>query len=143
MKALVYVSALAPDVGEAVIDVQKYGPQSPGWLAPTGYHGFVWFDPDAFGPPSRVTWIGRGRHPRCDTETHRRDILRATAEGAAWHDRPSWYLLSTSDQALSPELQRFMAQRMGARTTEVPSSHMSPLSHAEAVIAMIEAAASL
>ncbi len=145
VKALVYVSALAPDVGEAVIDVQKHGPQSPGMSgARPDNHGFVWFDPDAYRSALAS-----------DVDRARVGILAATQKpiagasfaqplkAAAWHDRPSWYLLSTSDQALSPELQRFMAQRMGARTTEVSSSHMSPLSHADAVMAMIEAAASV
>lgn len=59
----------------------------------------------------------------------------------AWKTIPSWYLVTQSDQALNPELQRFMARRMGAKTIEVNSSHVSPVSHPNEVAQLIEAAA--
>jgi hypothetical protein len=48
---------------------------------------------------------------------------------AAWKSRPSWFLLSTDDHLINPDLQRFMAARMGATTVAVASSHASLVSH--------------
>jgi hypothetical protein len=42
----------------------------------------------------------------------------------AWKTIPSWYLVTQNDRAINPELQRFMAQRIGAKTIEVNSSHV-------------------
>ena len=58
----------------------------------------------------------------------------------AWKTIPSWFLVTQSDRALNPELQRFMAKRMGAKTTEVNSSHVPFISHPREVAKVIEAA---
>lgn len=61
---------------------------------------------------------------------------------AAWRSKPSWYQISANDKTISPELQRFMADRMKARTIELPSSHVSLISHPQEIAALIlEAAA--
>jgi pimeloyl-ACP methyl ester carboxylesterase len=59
----------------------------------------------------------------------------------AWKTRPSWCLVSTHDQMINPELLRFMAARIGARTVEVPSSHASSASHPDLVARLIRTAA--
>lgn len=48
---------------------------------------------------------------------------------AAWHDKPSRYVVTTADRTTAPELQRFVAQRMKAKTIEVDSGHLSFLTH--------------
>jgi hypothetical protein len=48
---------------------------------------------------------------------------------------------ATNDRIVQPELQRFVAQRMGAATTEVASSHVPMLSNPNLVIDVIRAAA--
>jgi len=53
---------------------------------------------------------------------------------------PSWFLVSTRDRMINPDLERFMAARMGA-TVEVRSSHASPVSHPHQVARLILAAA--
>jgi len=58
----------------------------------------------------------------------------------AWREVPSWYQVSRDDQVIAPELQRFVAARMGARTIELASSHASPLSHPHAIAELIEQA---
>ncbi|MGN6094329.1 MAG: alpha/beta hydrolase, partial [Luteibacter jiangsuensis] len=55
--------------------------------------------------------------------------------------RPSWFIVSTSDRAVSPDLQRDAAKLMGSTVTEVPSSHMSLISHADEVVKAIAEAA--
>lgn len=59
----------------------------------------------------------------------------------AWRTRPSWFIVSASDRAVSPDLQRDAAKLMGSTVTEVPSSHMSLISHADEVIEAIVLAA--
>lgn len=59
----------------------------------------------------------------------------------AWKTIPSWFLVTQNDRAINPELQRFMAQRIGARTVEVASSHVPFISHPNEVAQLIESAA--
>jgi pimeloyl-ACP methyl ester carboxylesterase len=55
----------------------------------------------------------------------------------AWNTLPSWYLLGTEDKAIPPALQRFMAERANATIMEVPASHVSFVSQAEAATELI------
>jgi pimeloyl-ACP methyl ester carboxylesterase len=65
----------------------------------------------------------------------------STLASPAWRTIPSWYIVATQDQAISPALERFYAKRMGATTIEIAASHVSFISHAKAVAEVIEAAA--
>jgi hypothetical protein len=59
----------------------------------------------------------------------------------AWKTIPSWYLVAQEDQAINPELEQFMANRMGAKTTEIKASHVPFLYHLNEVAELIETAA--
>ena len=59
----------------------------------------------------------------------------------AWKSQPAWYLVATNDQAIPPDAERQFASRMGATTVEVESGHLAMVTHADVVIAQIEAAA--
>ena len=59
----------------------------------------------------------------------------------AWKSLPCWYLVGTNDEAIAPDAQRLFAKRMGAETIEVASSHVAMVSHPDAVVELIEAAA--
>ena len=65
------------------------------------------------------------------------DVMGAPRGGRC----PSWYLVAADDQAIAPDEERMFAQRMGAETVEVASSHVAMVSHPDAVVALIEAAA--
>lgn len=67
-------------------------------------------------------------------------IFEQTLESAAWKTIPSWFRVATENQVIHPELERFFAKRMNARTTEIRSSHVAFISHSDEV-KMIEAAA--
>src|ERR1700677_4549099 len=56
-------------------------------------------------------------------------VFDSRISSAAWKTIPSWYLVSSQDQAINPDLERFMANRIGAKTSEVKASHVSFLSH--------------
>jgi pimeloyl-ACP methyl ester carboxylesterase len=68
-------------------------------------------------------------------------VLQQALTAAAWRTTPSWYLLAIRDQTINPELQRFMAGRMGAHLEEIRSSHVPFVSHPDAVVRFIERAA--
>jgi pimeloyl-ACP methyl ester carboxylesterase len=68
-------------------------------------------------------------------------VFAASVGQAAWKTIPSWYLVTQDDQAINPELERFYAKRLGAKTTEIKSSHVPFISHPAAVARLIEQAA--
>jgi pimeloyl-ACP methyl ester carboxylesterase len=55
--------------------------------------------------------------------------LRELSGPPAWATIPSWYLVATKDHLIPPATQRFMAERAGATTIEVRSSHVVMISH--------------
>ena len=60
---------------------------------------------------------------------------------AAWHTKPSWYAVSKNDETTSPDLERFLANRMHATTVELDSSHVSLISHPKEIANLILQAA--
>ena len=64
-------------------------------------------------------------------------LLAGRTTHAAWRSKPSFYAVSTEDRTINPDLQRFMAKRMGAKTIELRSSHLSLLSHPREVTDLI------
>ncbi len=69
------------------------------------------------------------------------DLFNAKVGGTAWKSKPSWYIVAKNDRTVHPDLERFFAKRMGAKVTEVASSHVAMLSHPDVVIDVIRAAA--
>ena len=70
-----------------------------------------------------------------------RTLLAGKTTHAAWRSKPSWYAVSTEDRTIDPNLERFMAKRMGATTIEVKASHLSLISQPDAIARLILAAA--
>ncbi len=68
-------------------------------------------------------------------------IFGQSTEAAAWKSIPCWYLLTTEDHAINPDLERLYAKRIGATTVEIASSHAVFVSHPHAVVKLIEEAA--
>jgi pimeloyl-ACP methyl ester carboxylesterase len=69
------------------------------------------------------------------------DLFGGAVRGAAWTSKPSWYVVGKHDRTVQPELERFVAKRMGATVTELESSHVPMLSQPKAVIDVIRRAA--
>ena len=69
------------------------------------------------------------------------DLFNAKVGGNAWRSKPSRYIVAKNDRTVHPDMERFVAKRMGATTTEVASSHVPMLSHPDVVIDVIRAAA--
>jgi len=56
---------------------------------------------------------------------------------AAWRSKPAWYAISRQDRTISPELQRFMADRIGATTVEIEAGHLSLITHPDQIAELI------
>ena len=69
------------------------------------------------------------------------DLFNQKVEGTAWRSKPSWYIVAKNDRTVHPELERFVAKRMGATTYEVDSSHVPMLSNPDLVLDVIRKAA--
>jgi pimeloyl-ACP methyl ester carboxylesterase len=149
VKALVFVDAFILDVGETAVDQLTrpgvlLGPSTQ-LVRPCPGSGCqdVYVKPDDF----HAVMAG-------DLSAHKAKLLAASQrpvagasftekmEFAAWHTVPSFAIFGTADAALGTQNARFMAQRAHAQTTEVNGgSHLIMLSHPEAVVRVIEAAA--
>lgn len=70
------------------------------------------------------------------------DLFTQKLDGVAWRSKPSWYIVAKNDRTVHPELERFVAKRMGATTVEAASSHVPMLSDPALVLDVIRKAAS-
>jgi hypothetical protein len=68
-------------------------------------------------------------------------VFEEANPGAGWKTIRSWFLVAKQDQAINPDVERFYAKRANAKTTEVESSHVTFLSHPDAVVKVIVDAA--
>jgi len=72
-----------------------------------------------------------------------RMLARQDGTQAAWRSKPNYYAVSSEDRTIDLDLDRFRAMRMGAKTIELKSSHVSLISHpAELADLILEAAGS-
>jgi pimeloyl-ACP methyl ester carboxylesterase len=70
-----------------------------------------------------------------------KSLLTGRTTQAAWRSKPSFYAVSTEDRTINPDLERFMTERMGAKTIEVKASHVSMISHPDEITRLILEAA--
>jgi pimeloyl-ACP methyl ester carboxylesterase len=83
--------------------------------------------------------VGEARRPR--PYRPKRIAICGKTHAATWRDKPCWYQVSTNDRTINPDLERFLAKRMKATTIELPSSHVSLLSHPREIADLILSAA--
>src|SRR5262249_13500298 len=142
VSALVYVAARAPDAGEDYTALAKRFP------TPPASAGIV-FDGDE-GRLSEAAFLrdfagdlpkARAKQLYAVQEPFHRALLAGKTTHAAWRSKPSFYAVSTEDRTINPELERFMAKRMGAKTIEVNSSHLSLIAHPDVIASLILEAA--
>jgi pimeloyl-ACP methyl ester carboxylesterase len=63
--------------------------------------------------------------------------LGGTVSEVAWKTKPSWYVITKTDRAVSTDLQIFMAKRIHASSIEIPSCHVVMLAHPDVVNSVI------
>jgi len=142
VSALVYVAARAPDAGEDYTALAKTFP------TPPASAGIV-FDGDEGRLTERAflrDFAGdlpeaRARVLYAVQEPFRKALLAGKTNHAAWRSKPSFYAVSTEDRTINPDLERFMAKRMGATTIEVRASHLSLISRPQEITDLILQAA--
>jgi pimeloyl-ACP methyl ester carboxylesterase len=142
VSALVYVAARAPDANEDYTALAKTYP------TPPASAGIV-FDGDE-GRLSEAAFLRdfAGDLPEAKAKVlyavqqpFHKALLAGKTTNAAWRTKPSFYAVSTEDRTINPDLERFMAKRMGAKTIEVKASHVSLISQPDVITALILEAA--
>jgi pimeloyl-ACP methyl ester carboxylesterase len=148
VEALVYVAAFAPAPGDTVEALTGMNPGS-GLADPHnlvvrphdgGADGYI--NPAVFREifaadlPGSVTDVMAASQRPADVGT----LFQASGP-AAWESIPSWYVVASEDRTIPPATQRFMAERAGATTIEIRSSHVVMMSHPKQVADLIETAA--
>jgi pimeloyl-ACP methyl ester carboxylesterase len=145
---LVYVAAMAPDKGEAMLDIAAKYPKtkildallSASVAASDAEADFI-VDPAKYWaafaadlPEAQTRILAATQRPFVGS------ALATPSPAAAWRTLPSWYAVATADQAIHPDQERFYAKRMGATTIELEASHSIMVSQAEAIADLIRSA---
>jgi pimeloyl-ACP methyl ester carboxylesterase len=117
VKALIYVTALAPNEGEKVADVfyrLEPHPKAPK-LAPDS-NGLIWLPDEAFE-------VAFAQNASADQRAVLAAVQRPLSINCItvpvgrplWKDIPAWFLVAEDDRMIAPATQRFMAERMRAK----------------------------
>jgi pimeloyl-ACP methyl ester carboxylesterase len=142
VKALVYVTALAPDEGEKVADVfyhREPHPQAPK-LAPDS-NGLIWLPETAFA-------TAFAQNASADDQAVLAAVQRPISIGCItvpvgrplWKDIPSWFLIAEDDRMIVPETQRYMAGRMKAKISAHRVDHTPGVTEPRVVVEIIQEA---
>jgi pimeloyl-ACP methyl ester carboxylesterase len=143
---LVYVAAFAPEEGETLGGMAQKYPQAPlfseiqtiddGYLLLTAKGVTESFAQDLSTEEKQLVHAVQGATQGA--------ILATPIKKAAWHSKPSWFVIASNDRAIAPQQEADTAKRMGAQTLTLASSHLPMLSHPKEVAEfVIEAAGSL
>ncbi len=142
VSSLVYIAARAPDAGGdyAALAMTYPTPPASAGIVFDGDEGRLTeeaFLRDFAGdvPEAKATVLYAVQEP------FNRALLTGRTTEAAWRSKPSFYAVSKNDRTINPDLERFMAKRMGAKTVELDASHLSMISQPKAVTNLILEAA--
>jgi len=143
VSALVYIAAFAPDTGESVNTLiegfPKDGPQPP-ILPPRD--GFLFLDREKFHDSFAADVDAELAAFMADSQVPWGvEALGGTISEAAWHNKPSWYLITTDDRMIPPSAQEQMSGRAGATIEEADASHSVYVSQPAAVAEIVKEAA--
>lgn len=140
VKALVYVNAFAPDADEVLGELLHSKGATPldSALIPDSA-GYLYIDRAKFHEVFCADISKREARTLATTQRPvSSNVFGQKLSVAAWKDIPSWYVLGRQDQAIPAPLQRFMAERIKAKITELDTSHVSFISQPKAVMRVIE-----
>ncbi|RAH96380.1 alpha/beta hydrolase [Acuticoccus sediminis] len=139
---LVYVTAFAPDVGESAGDQFRVVPPLPNLVVDPQPDGFGFFNAENFqagfaggASDADASFLRDSQVPVALA------ALDAKVSVAAWRTKPSAFVVATEDGSIDPRLQRHMANRIGAATTDVQGSHLVFFTQPRAVADVIDRAA--
>jgi len=140
---LVYVAAFAPDKGESVSTlIQNPPPGAPVPPILPPQDGYLFLDKAKFAEsfaadvnPDAAAFMADSQVP------WGLEALGGAISEPAWKTKPSWYLVTTDDKMIPPDVQRAMSRRAGSTVVEVKGSHSVYVSQPQAVASIIEQAA--
>jgi pimeloyl-ACP methyl ester carboxylesterase len=141
--AVVYIAARAPDAGEDYAALAKRFPTPPASGGIVNSDGFLRLSEAAFMDDfANGVDLVKARELYAVQQSNVATLSpNAKTTVAAWRSKPSWYAVSKQDRTINPDLERFMAARMKATTIEIDTGHLSLVSHAPEVTALILQAA--
>jgi pimeloyl-ACP methyl ester carboxylesterase len=139
--ALVYIAAFALDEGESCASIETAVPQASKAFKPDS-NGNWWIEQDHFAadfaadiPPAQAHFMAIAQVPiSTDSFTHK-------VTSPAWKNKPTFYMVASSDRSINPQQERMMAKRANAKTVEVNASHVAYMSHPKETAKLIEEAA--
>lgn len=144
VKALVYLAALVPDVGESTetLETKPEFPPPNNDVKVTA-DGFFYMDPAKYhanfaaDSPKALTDFMAASQVHLSEKA-----FKTPAKAAPWKTKPTYAVVAGADKTINPDLERWMYKRAGAHVTEVPgASHTVFLSHPDVVVGVIEKAA--
>jgi pimeloyl-ACP methyl ester carboxylesterase len=148
VKALVYINAFAPDMGEDTLHLAGAGSLIESSIEFKAIPPFGPTDVDVYIKTANFHETFAGDLPEKEAAllaATQRPVALAAGAGpttaTAWRTIPSWYLLGRQDRTITPDAQRFMATRAGSDLVEIDSAHLPMLSNPKAVVERIETAA--
>jgi pimeloyl-ACP methyl ester carboxylesterase len=142
VKALVYLAAFANDVDEPLGGLlEKYPSKALTAFRPDAA-GFLSIDRAKFHEIfAQDLAVAQTNVMAVTQKPLNSSAFTAITKVAAWRTTPSWFVVAQNDNVINPDLERFFAKRMGAKTTEIKSSHVVFMSHPKEVAGVIESAA--
>jgi len=141
VKALVYVTAFQPNVGESAGALNSKMPPASNSITPVG-GGFLQVKPESF-PEDFAADVPRplAHFMAISQVPISMEAFGAKSTVAAWSSKPSYAVVAMQDRMINPDLERFMTSRAKSKTIELPGSHAVFLSHPKEVAELIERAA--
>jgi pimeloyl-ACP methyl ester carboxylesterase len=142
---LVYIAAFAPDAGESSSSLAKpYGPTPGGAEIRPIEDGFLVITPKGILEDFASDLPLAEKTNLIATQgATQGSVLGATITAAAWHSKPSWFVIASNDRMIAPEQERVTAKRMNAQTLTLATSHVAMLAKPKEVADFIAEAASL
>jgi pimeloyl-ACP methyl ester carboxylesterase len=140
---LVYVAAFAPDTNQTITEISKPFPPPLGLtkLKPLS-DGFLLLSSEGIETAFAQDLSNEEKALLVAVQPQTAgSIFEAKPTAAAWHNKPSWYIVASNDNMIAPEQEKSMAKQINATTTILPSSHVVMLSHPKEVAKVIEDAA--
>lgn len=139
---LVYIAAHAPDSGETEAGNGKIYPSAYKFLK-KGADGFDILNIDRFFPDfaadvpqAQAQFMAHAQMPAADA------VFHGIIKHPAWKDKPSWYMVATSDRIINSDLERMYAKRAKSYKLEIKgASHSVFMSHPTEVADLIMLAA--
>lgn len=142
VKGIVYLSALVPDSNESASDLLTRLKSPMEGLEPDK-NGLIWLD-DAKTfqhvmandlPEKQAKLLASVQQPIAA------QAFTQKISEAAWRVKPTWYLITTNDNALKPRTQELISKQAHSSVIRINSSHLSLISHPDQVSNLIDKAA--